>query len=80
MGCRSPLQDGVIAMRMCMIHSATETICEVGAMQAGSEGDGGDSIHNNDKQWMTGVAAVWDIYTTACLAIICQAVEDGCYS
>ena len=27
----------------CMIHNATETVCEVGAMQAGSEGDGSDA-------------------------------------
>ena len=27
----------------CMIHSATETVCEVGAMQAGSEGGGSDA-------------------------------------
>ena len=46
-----------------MIHSATEIVCEVGAMQAGSEGDGSDASinHNNDKQWMTGVATIWHI-------------------
>ena len=31
--------DGGGDRMVCVIHSATETVCEVGAMQAGSEGD-----------------------------------------
>ena len=37
---------GVIGVGGRMIHSATETVCKVGAMQTGSEGDGSDASIN----------------------------------
>ena len=44
-------------------HLGVQRVCEVGGLIGRSPCKQDQSnVHNNDKQWMTGVAAVWHIY------------------